>query len=89
VTDNLHADQRPTEQFCDGEGPIGVNLRHERFVPTGPLNANLPPLQAHPLAAAMRHNPTFQTEEKMDSENWPLFDSERLSRSSSLTEREL
>jgi hypothetical protein len=35
--------------------PIWVNLRHERFVPTGPLNPNLPPLQARPQAAAVRH----------------------------------
>ena len=26
------------------ESPLGVNLRHERLVPTSPLNPNLPPL---------------------------------------------
>jgi hypothetical protein len=38
------------------ERPVGVNLRHERFVPTSPLNSNLPPLLAHPQAAAVRHS---------------------------------
>jgi len=37
-------------------GRLRVNLRHERFVPTGPLNPNLPPLQARPQAAAVRQN---------------------------------
>jgi hypothetical protein len=32
-----------------------VNLRRERFVRTGPLNSNLPPLLTHPKAAAVRH----------------------------------
>ncbi len=32
-----------------------VNLRHERFVPTSPLNPNLPPLLTHPQAATERH----------------------------------
>jgi hypothetical protein len=35
-----------------------VNLRHERFVPTGPLNPKLPPLRTHPQAAGVRHDRT-------------------------------
>jgi hypothetical protein len=38
---------------------LRVNLRHERFVPTGPLNLDLPPLQTHPQAAAVRLLWTF------------------------------
>jgi hypothetical protein len=37
------------------KGPDWVNLRHEHFVPTGPLNPKLPPLQMHPQAVAVRH----------------------------------
>jgi hypothetical protein len=41
------------------ERPVGVNLRHERFVPTGPLNPNLPSLQTRPQASAVRHKRPF------------------------------
>jgi hypothetical protein len=42
-------------------GPyIRVNLRHERFVPTGPLSPNLPPLLTHSQAAAGRQERTLQ-----------------------------
>ncbi len=34
------------------KGPLWVNLRHECFVPTGPLNYDLLPLQTHPWVAA-------------------------------------
>ncbi len=34
--------------------PLRVNLRRDHFVRTGPLNPNLPPLQMHPQAAAVR-----------------------------------
>jgi hypothetical protein len=40
--------------------PRWVNLRHERFVVTGPLTPNLPPSRTHPHAAAVRHKQTFQ-----------------------------
>ncbi len=33
------------------QGSLRVNLCHERFAPTSPLNLNLPPLQTHPQAA--------------------------------------
>jgi hypothetical protein len=42
-------------------GPEGVNLRHERFVPTGPLNPDLPPLQARPQAPAVRQQQTLES----------------------------
>jgi hypothetical protein len=38
--------------------PLPINLRHERFVPTGPLKPNLPSLQTRPQAAAARHKGT-------------------------------
>jgi hypothetical protein len=47
-----------------GERPLWVNLRHERFVPTGPLNPNLPLLQARPQAAAVRHLLTLTDDDK-------------------------
>jgi hypothetical protein len=37
--------------------PERVTLRHGRFIPTGPLNPKLPPLQTHRQAAAMRQKP--------------------------------
>ena len=50
-------------QLCSVGSPITrslrVNLRRERFVRTGPLNPNLPPLQTHPHAAAARQEPTL------------------------------
>jgi hypothetical protein len=46
--------------------PVWVNLRHEWFVPTSPLNPNLPPLPAHPQAAAVRHKPSFKDDCKTD-----------------------
>ncbi len=36
-----------------------ANLRHERFIPMGPLNCNLPSPPARPQAAAARHLRTF------------------------------
>ena len=39
-------------------GRIWVNLRHERFVPPGSLNPNLPPQREHSRAAVTRHLPT-------------------------------
>jgi hypothetical protein len=48
------------------QGSKRVNLRHERLVRTGPLNPNLPPLQTHRQAAAMRQEPTLRR-----AEDWP------------------
>jgi hypothetical protein len=39
--------------------PQRVNLRHDRLVPTGPLNPNLPPLQTDSRAAGLRHKRIF------------------------------
>jgi hypothetical protein len=41
-------------------GPLWVNPRRGRIILTGPLNPNLPPLQTHPQAAAVRHIWTFE-----------------------------
>ncbi len=38
--------------------PVGVNLRRERFVPTGPLTPKQPPRQTLPQAAAVRQERT-------------------------------
>ncbi len=41
---------------------LGVNLRRERFVPTGPLNPKLPPRQTHSRAAGSRHDRLLESE---------------------------
>jgi hypothetical protein len=48
--------------------PHWVNLRHERLIPTGPLNPDLPPLQTHPQAAAVRHKRSLRQHEEDSNE---------------------
>ena len=55
TSDTKRACDDPPSVFSRAR-PVRVNPRRVRIIRTGPLNPNLPPLQTHPQAAAVRHN---------------------------------